>query len=164
MSTPDDCCNQSSLTHAKKICRAKAVVQRRKDCRQGPPKRRNQNPGDTSMDSAALQAVAVDSLLPPASSCKGLSASNFAVVAVSPAVGTIGSALFLPGRAMVPTTRSSNNNVEMRLPRCPSARECEHRGNSGQCAGSISSVASPHQKHHLVRKLQITPSIPKIRR
>jgi hypothetical protein len=33
-------------------------------------------------------------------------------------------------------------NVEMRFPRCHSARECEHRGNSGQCAGSISSVAS----------------------
>jgi len=54
------------------------------------------------MDSAALQAVAVDSLLPPASSCKGLSASNFAVVGVSPAVGTTGSALFLPGRAGPP--------------------------------------------------------------
>ena len=102
MSAPDDCCNQISLTHAKKICRAKAVVPRRKDCRQGPPKRRNQNRGDTSMDGTALQAVAVDSLLPPASSCKGLSASNFAVVAVSPAVGTTGSALFLPGRAGPP--------------------------------------------------------------
>ena len=34
---------QISVTHAKKICRAKAVVPRRKDCRQGPPKRRNQN-------------------------------------------------------------------------------------------------------------------------
>src|SRR5450755_771556 len=33
-------------------------------------------------------------------------------------------------------------NVEMRFPRCHSAHECEHRGNSGQCAGSISSVAS----------------------
>ncbi len=27
---PDDCCNQISLTRAKKICRAKAVVPRRK--------------------------------------------------------------------------------------------------------------------------------------
>src|SRR5580704_18820049 len=35
-------------------------------------------------------------------------------------------------------------NVEMRFPRCHSAHECEHRGSSGQCAGSISSVASSH--------------------
>ena len=33
-------------------------------------------------------------------------------------------------------------NDGMHFPRCRSARECEHRGNSERCAGSISSVAS----------------------
>ena len=33
-------------------------------------------------------------------------------------------------------------NDGMHFPRCRSARECERRGNSGRCAGSISSVAS----------------------
>jgi hypothetical protein len=84
------------------LCRAKAVVPRRKDCRRGPPKRRNQNGGDTSTDSAAPQAVAVGSLLPPAPWGKGPSASNSAVVGVSPAVGTTGSALFRLGRAGPP--------------------------------------------------------------
>jgi len=54
------------------------------------------------MDSASPQAVAVGSLLPPALSCKGLSASNSAVVGVSSVVGTTGSALFLPGRGGPP--------------------------------------------------------------
>src|ERR1035437_6325658 len=31
---------------------------------------------------------------------------------------------------------------EMHFPRCHSAHECGRRGNSGRCAGSISSVAS----------------------
>jgi hypothetical protein len=92
----------SSLTQANKLCRTNAVVPRRKDCRRGPPKRRNQNRGDTSMDSAAPQAVAVGSLLPPVPSCKGLSASNSAVVGVSPAVGRTGSALFRLGHAGPP--------------------------------------------------------------
>src|SRR3984885_15880772 len=31
-------------------------------------------------------------------------------------------------------------NVEMRFPRCHSAPECEHRGNSGQCARSVRKI------------------------
>ena len=70
------------------------------------------------MDSASPQAVAVGSLLPPALSCKGLSASNSAVVGVSSVVGRTGSALFLPVAEDHPSAfcGPSGNVVERVLP------------------------------------------------
>jgi hypothetical protein len=119
-----------SLIHANKLRRAKAVVPRRKDCHQGPPKRQNQNRGDTAMDSSAPQAVAVGSLLPPVPSCKGLSESNSGVVGVFPAVGTTGLALFRLGRA----------GLSIRLLRAVWERSAERlarRSPCGQIRGSV---------------------------